>query len=222
MKAVIFDLDDTLYPEREYAFSGFAAVAEAFEQRLGESAEVAAQMRRLFDTEHRPRVFNALLARRGVTEDQQLIEAMIETYRHHRPTISLYPDAAAALARLRGAGKLGLITDGPAVSQGAKIDALSIESFFDEIILTADLGPGLGKPHPRAFELMRERLAVDHKSCTYVADNPSKDFVAPGALGWRTVRITRADGIYRDAEPAEGGMPDATLSTLDDLETALG
>ena len=40
VKVVAFDLDDTLYPEREYAFSGFAAVAEAFEQRLGEPAEV--------------------------------------------------------------------------------------------------------------------------------------------------------------------------------------
>lgn len=79
--AIIFDLDDTLYPEREYAFSGFAAVAAAFEDRLGDRAETTAAMKCLFDTRHRPRVFNALLTDRGLPEDQKLIDRMIETYR---------------------------------------------------------------------------------------------------------------------------------------------
>ena len=47
-KAVIFDLDDTLYPEREYAFSGFATVAQAFETELGDPGTTVAEMRRLF------------------------------------------------------------------------------------------------------------------------------------------------------------------------------
>ena len=40
IRAVVFDLDDTLYPEREYAFSGFAAVATAFQDRLGDPEEL--------------------------------------------------------------------------------------------------------------------------------------------------------------------------------------
>ncbi len=28
IKAVVFDLDDTLYPEKDYVMSGFSAVAE--------------------------------------------------------------------------------------------------------------------------------------------------------------------------------------------------
>jgi len=222
VKAIIFDLDDTLYPEWAYAFSGFDAVAAAFRDLLGDPATAAGEMRRLFDTEHRPRVFNAILRERGLrdaggeqsTSVKELVERMIATYRKHAPTISLHADADEVLTRLGARYKLGLITDGPAVSQWAKIDALGLRGRLDEIIITAELGSQHAKPHPRAFELMAERLGVTPTACVYVADNPAKDFVAPNALGWTTVRIVRPDGIYRDEPPAEKGEPDHTITTL--------
>lgn len=216
-RAVVFDLDDTLYPERQYAFSGFAAVAVAFADRLGDSAAAAAAMRRLFDTPDRPRVFNALLAARGMGGNQALAAAMVETYRRHRPTIALHPDADNVLAQLRGQYCLGIISDGPAHQQEQKVLALGLRTRVDEIILTDTLGPGLGKPNPRAFELMTERLEVPHTACAYIADNPAKDFLAPNALGWLTVQVCRADGIYRNAAAPPGGTPALTIDSLFDL-----
>ncbi|HUU82014.1 MAG TPA: HAD hydrolase-like protein, partial [Phycisphaerae bacterium] len=78
-----------------------------------------------------------------------------------------------------------------------------------------------GKPHTRAFETMAERLRINPARCAYVADNPAKDFIAPNVLGWRTVQIRRADGIYRDNSPAEGGRPGAVIETLDLLDGVL-
>ncbi len=219
--ALIFDLDDTLYPERAYAFSGFAAVAASFEDRFGDPVETAAQMRRLFDSRHRRRVFNTLLAQRGLPEDEQLVERMIETYRAHRPTIILHSDADNALTRLRSRFKLGLITDGPSQSQWAKINALYLRIRFDEIIITDDLGPDYAKPHTRAFELMAKRLGVESAHCAYVADNAAKDFIAPNALGWTTIQITRPDGIYRDMRAAQGGVPQHVIGGLDTLQQVL-
>jgi putative hydrolase of the HAD superfamily len=221
IEAVIFDLDDTLYSERAYAFSGFAAVAAAFEDVLGDPAEAAARMKALFDTEHRPRVFNALLAERGRPEDDELVARMIQAYRRHIPRIELYPDADAALRRLRSACKLGLISDGRMVTQALKLKALGLQARLDKTIVTSELGPGYEKPHPRAFEWMAESLGVDHARCAYVADNAAKDFIAPNALGWTTVQIVRPDGIYRDASPADAGTPRYTLDKLDDLEPVL-
>ncbi len=219
--AVIFDLDDTLYPERQYAFSGFAAVAAAFADRLGDPAAAAAEMRRLFDTSHRPRVFNAMLEAKGIGDDRDLVAAMVETYRRHRPTISLHEDADDALTKLRGQYRLGIISDGPVYQQEQKVAALGLQARVDEIILTDTLGPGFGKPHPRAFELMAERLAVQHAECVYVADNPAKDFLAPNALGWLTVQVCRADGIYRDAAAPPGGTAGRTVMTLFELASCL-
>ncbi|MGD2111173.1 MAG: HAD family hydrolase [Phycisphaerae bacterium] len=217
VEAVIFDLDDTLYPERAFAFSGFAAVATAFEDQLGDPAAATERMRQLFDTDHRPRVFNAMLEDRGLPEYRDLLASMIETYRTHMPSIELYPDADEALTQLRGNYKLGLISDGPLDTQRNKIDALKLRGRLDEIIITSELGPNRGKPDPTAFKLMSERLGVEHRSCMYVADNAAKDFVAPNALGWTTVRIIRPDGIYSDVITAPGGKPACTIRELHEI-----
>lgn len=219
--AIIFDLDDTLYPERAYAFSGFAAVAEAFADRLGDVREATAKMRELFDTEHRRRVFDRFLDERGMFEDRDLVRRLIETYRAHSPAITLYPDADEALTRFSRTHKIGLLTDGPAMQQRAKIDALKLRPRFDAIILTDELGPGFGKPHPKSFEMIAERLGVEPGRCVYVADNAAKDFVAPNALGWVTVRIHRAEGIYRDVPAAGGGASQLGIDRLDQLAAVL-
>lgn len=222
--AVVFDLDDTLYLERDYAFSGFAAVADAFLTELGDPTQAASRMRALFETQHRRRIFNALLAERGWDESsktEKLVARMIDTYRAHSPSITLCRDADAALTRLRGQYKLGLITDGPPKQQWAKIDALNLQSRFDEIIATGELGPCQSKPSPAAFELMADRLGAPHNECVYVADNPAKDFVGPNALGWTTIQIDRQGGIYRDEQPPPGGHPDHRITSLEDLPAAL-
>jgi putative hydrolase of the HAD superfamily len=178
-------------------------------------------MKRLFDTEDRSRVFNALLGERGITETEELVSQMIQTYRAHFPTIDLYPDAHAALVCLRGQYKLGLITDGPPVSQWAKIDALNLRGRFDEIIVTSELGPDYSKPNTGAFELVAPRLGVEAPECVYVGDNPAKDFIAPNALGWTTVQIRRREGIYPNSVAPSSGMPNFTIDTLDDLDEIL-
>lgn len=216
-QAVIFDLDDTLYAERSYAFSGFAAVAATFGEQLGDAGEVSALMRRLFDTEHRARVFNEVLRQRGVGADTDLVARMVATFRAHRPSIQLFDDADAALTHWRARARTGIISDGPAVMQRAKVEALGLAARVDEIILTDELGVGFTKPGMKAFELIAGRLGVSHGGCVYVADNPAKDFVGPNALGWRTVRVIRADGVYRDHPTAHDGAPQITVTSLDEL-----
>lgn len=226
VQAVIFDLDDTLYSEREYAFSGFEAVARVFQELLGDPREAATAMQRLFDSQHRRRVFNALLAEHSLGDNPRIVDSMIETYRTHRPTITLYADGDAVLTCLRHRFKLGLITDGPSVSQRAKIKALKLRTRLDQIIVTSEFGAGVNriedatkyaKPQPHAFEAIAKRLGIQAPACAYVADNPSKDFIAPNALGWTTIRIMRPEGIYFAKAAAEGGVPQHAIKTLDDL-----
>lgn len=232
IKAVVFDLDDTLYPERAYALSGFRAVAARFAHVLGDPAAAMAEMVRLMEQGHRGRIFNELLAKRGMPLDEKLVTQMVEAYRTHQPRLAFHPDAAAALQRLRPDYRLGLITDGAKEMQWAKIDALGLRRIMEEIIVTNELiGPdgaapteppvNYSKPHPFAYELIAQRFSLPHEQCAYVADNPSKDFVAPNALGWRTVQVRRDDGIYLNADVADAGEADHIISTLDDLDSLL-
>lgn len=212
--AIVFDLDDTLYSERAYAFSGFTAVAAEFEQELGLASQAEARMRALFATYDRGRIFDVIIDEAGHHDTPGLLERMIEAYRSHAPSITLHADADAALTSLRPTCKLALITDGYSASQHAKIDALNIRSRLDLLIVTDDWGRSFWKPHPRAFEEVQTRLNVAPEQCTYVADNPAKDFFAPNALGWRTVRIERPDAVHPSVAPPPGGAADRVITTL--------
>ncbi len=234
IQAVVFDLDDTLFPEREYAFSGFRTVATAFAAELDNPEETLADLRRLFDSQHRPRVFDALLMERFGKADHALVARMICVFREHPPAIVPYADVDSALTRLRERCKLGLITDGRASAQWAKIDALRLKPRFDCIIVTDDLRPdakfmppsgaapgSYAKPHPLAFEEIARQLGTPPGACAYVADNVTKDFVAPNSLGWLSVKIMRPDAVYGDAVCAENGAPKHTIKTLDELDAIL-
>jgi putative hydrolase of the HAD superfamily len=219
IRAIVFDLDDTLYPEREFVFSGYRAVADAFAERLNASFDLLRRMGQLFETPDRGRVFNVLVAEAGIVGDRadDLVREMIATYRTHQPRIRLHSDADAALTRLRGVYRLGLLSDGPLQMQNNKIDALGLCDRLDEIVLTDQWGREFWKPHHRGFEEISRRLGVPPTECLYVADNPAKDFIAPIALGWRTICVKRPGGIYTDRRPPEGGAPGAVIDTLNGL-----
>ncbi|HNQ22940.1 MAG TPA: HAD family hydrolase [Phycisphaerae bacterium] len=221
MQAVIFDLDDTLYPERQYVLGGYAAVASAFADRLGDPRCTLDHLCRLFNTEHRPRVFNRLLLESGLPEDAELVVRMIATYRGHRPTLTLHADAEAVLARLERRVPLGLVTDGPAAVQAAKIEALGLTPRFAQIVLTDTLGPEGVKPSARAFELIAQRLDVEHRACVHVGDNLAKDFLAPNRLGWVTVRVLRPEGVHWGKPAPPGGEPQHTVASLEELPQLL-
>lgn len=213
---VVFDLDDTLYLERDYVASGFAAVGRVAADHHGisglESAASAA-----FAAGARGDVFDRALGALGHQNPAGLVPELVRVYRTHRPDIRLLPDAAAALRRYAGTG-LSVVTDGPVDSQSAKVEVLGLRDAAHPIVLTGALGPGMAKPHPRAF-LDVARVA-DGRRLAYVADNPAKDFVAPAELGWRTVRIRRPGGLH--SAVASGQDVDAEIGTLDDLADALG
>jgi putative hydrolase of the HAD superfamily len=165
-----------------------------------------------------------LLKERFGEVNQALVARMIQTFRDHSPVIIPYADVDVALTRLHARFKLGLLTDGPAKVQWGKIDALRLRPRFDAIIVTDELtndGTRCGKPHPRAFEEMATRLTLPARACAYVADNVTKDFVAPNALGWLSVQILRPDAVYATAACADRGEAQHTIKSLDELDAIL-
>jgi putative hydrolase of the HAD superfamily len=111
------------------------------------------------------------------------------------------------------------VTDGPSVSQRAKIAALELSAYVDRAVVTSELGADAGKPDPRAFALLQAEAGCSGAECCYVADNPAKDFGGPRTLGWRTVRLRRAGGLHAPAP--SGADVDREIVTLDELDEAL-
>lgn len=202
-KAVVFDLDDTLYEELQYVYSGFRAVAVHLCSQYGlDEGRSLHRMQELLEESGRGRIFNVVLEENGL--DDQLVPELVGVYRNHIPLLQLYPDAQSILSQLHGQAKLGLITDGAAEVQWNKIRALKLETIMDIIVVTGDYGAENWKPSPFPYRRVMEKLKVPPEDCVYIGDNPEKDFITAKQLGWRTIRVCRPGsmcwGIHKDAD----------------------
>jgi putative hydrolase of the HAD superfamily len=209
VRCVVFDIDDTLYLERDYVCSGFRSV-EATSGITG----LAWTCWQLFVAGIRRDTFDQALIAHGRRATPELISHLVEAYRTHAPDIRLAADARACLGELESFA-LATVSDGPLASQQAKVDALHLQQWIPHIVLTAGLGPQFGKPHPLAFEIVQARVGLAGGEVAYVADNPMKDFEGPRSLGWRTVRIRRA-GSLREGIPSDDRV-DIELPNLAEL-----
>jgi putative hydrolase of the HAD superfamily len=194
-RCVVFDVDDTLYLERDYVRSGFRAVGEWARLSLG-IEDFSDRAWRAFERGVRRSTFGLVLRECGVEPSPGLVDEMVGVYRSHRPDIELTADSRACLDALQGRVVMAAVTDGPLVSQRTKADALGLRGWMDPLLFTEELGPGFGKPEGRAFELIEEATGRSGPACVYVADNPVKDFGGPKQLGWGTVRVRRPESLH--------------------------
>jgi putative hydrolase of the HAD superfamily len=221
-KAVVFDLDDTLYSEREYVRSGFRAVGAWAEDRLGLSeAIVRAELQALFDAEFRGDTFQWWLSEQGLPES--LLAEMVRIFRTHTPRIVLSPDAEQVLDELKPGYRLGLITEGRRENQQAKIRALGLERWFSAVVILGEEEGAEWKPSRKPFDRMLGMLSVAGGEAVYVGDNPRKDFRGAREAGMATIRIRRPEGLHTRDEPVSpADAPDWEIDSLERLMDSLG
>jgi putative hydrolase of the HAD superfamily len=210
LRAVVFDLDDTLYPERTYVRSGFDAVACTLQQVLGEPRNaLLGEMLTLLETNGRGRIFDLLLQRRE-RHDAALVARLVNDYRHHMPDIRLDPTVKAVFARLRGVGlKLGVLTDGLHVMQRNKLEALGVYALVDAVICTDALGAACWKPSPVGFQKLLLCLNVHAEEALFVGNDPVKDIEGAHAVGMLAAQLVAAG-----TSVAPGVFPISQLSDL--------
>ena len=195
----IFDLDDTLYPEETFVQSGFRAVAHWLKEELDwdalDSLEI---MNHVLAKQGRGAVFDALLQKKGMLS-KQLVKRCVRVYRHHTPSISLFPAAVEILAKLDK--PLYLVTDGHKIAQRNKIKALGIETCFRKAFITHYFGINRAKPSTYCFDKIRMMEKCQWRDLVYVGDNPAKDFVNLNPLGCVTIRVLTGEHGGAKAKP---------------------
>ncbi|MDA1745331.1 HAD-IA family hydrolase [Bacillus paranthracis] len=200
IKAVIFDLDDTLISEKKYIESGYKHIAKLLSEKLQKDEQELYQLLMDLFNENARNVFNRVFDTFGVSYNQNDIMQLVEEYRNHTPIIQFFEDVLPCLKNLRVKGiGVGIITDGYANGQRQKLRALKADNYFDEIIVTDELGRQYWKPHSKAFEIMQEKLNVKFDEMLYVGDNPEKDFYISNIHPIKTIRIYR-NGVYKNRE----------------------
>lgn len=194
-KVLVFDLDDTLYYEKEYVLGGFKEVCNYLSMKYYiDFKELYDKCEKILNVYGRGKIFDLLCNEYNIKED---VINLVEIYRNLRPKLELYEDSKYILefAKKRKIN-LGLITDGYAKVQWNKIKALKLDCVIDKIIVTDDYGQGFGKPNKRAYIEMMNYFNSDGYESIYVGDNPNKDFISAKELGFKTIRIIREQGDH--------------------------
>ena len=193
-KAVLWDLDDTLYSRRAAAEKVFPGMLK---EHLYPSAptsflkEAAAYMMTKVkrNTMIHEDVFTALIEKYP-PELPYVRDRCIDHYYLHFPEfVELFPVSIPILKKLRAAGiKTGLITNIPqerVSPQWAKIQALGLPELMDIVIVSGELG--IHKPDPRIFEYAAAQLGVQPDDCIFVGDDPETDIAGAINAGMEAV-----------------------------------
>ena len=193
IRAVLFDLDGTLYDRDAVVTAVTHEQVDTFGGRFGEVDRQTLIDRMLALDDHgyarRADVYRTLLA--GLEVDPDLasdLEAHFwDCYCRH----CTFPhDAADTLAELRASGrKLALVTNGPVAWQSRKLHTLGLGDYFDEVLISE--AEGIAKPDSRIFARAVERLGVAPADAMFVGDHPDIDVAGAQDAGlvavWKRV-----------------------------------
>lgn len=123
--------------------------------------------------------------------------------------LNIFPDARAVMDTLGKKYRLTMITNGASIWQRAKIEKLDIQDYFEEIIVSGELGHH--KPSKKVFEEMTRRTQIDESEIIYIGNNYLKDVVGAKESGWKSV------WVKRDDEERDESVPDYVISELSEL-----
>ncbi|MBP7779410.1 MAG: HAD family hydrolase [Acidobacteria bacterium] len=214
-RAVLFDLDDTLYPLERFAMSGFCAVAGVAEARWGVARATALETLVSATSVARGRELQVLVERHGIGRDA--LPHLVDVIRTHVPDLGLPALTASVLTALGAGWRLAVVTNGRPDIQARKVRALGLERFVDVVVLAAEHGSGAGKPEAAPFLAACQQLGVAPTRAVFVGDDPVCDIAGAHGVGMKTIWLPA-----RVAPPATRpvDLADVIVASLADVPDA--
>ena len=205
---IVFDLDDTLFSEREYFFSGISYVEEFITA--------------LYKVPFHGEIFKA--HKKGVKDlwgwsskklglPLETKESFLWVYRNHKPKINLFPGILDLINELNELdSKVLILSDGRSVSQRLKIKALNLDCL--PVYISEEYSSI--KPNKKRF-LSIQNTWKGYKFA-YIGDNANKDFIAPKDLNWSCIGANWCkDKIHSDSNNEKLTQPKIWLKEPIDL-----
>lgn len=204
-KAVLWDLDDTLYSRTDAARQMYPGLlrtllypgrSDAFIEEAADFIMTCVPRNSMIH----PDAFDALLKKFPPDKPYVRSQCVEYYYAHLRSFVKPSPEALEVVGKLRAMGiKNAIVTNiTPELleSQHKKIDALGIAPLFDVILYSAELG--IHKPDRRIFDHAAEMLGVSNDQCVFVGDDPASDVAGALNAAMEVVWLDRFpyDGRY--------------------------
>lgn len=206
IKGVLFDLDETLILRSGAIRAFIKDQYRRFASRLRDIPEDV-YVERFLATEQNGVIGKEIAYPRFV--DQIGLTAvssdeLLEDYRKHYPEFaSPSPGAVETVLALHEAGtKTGIVSNGNAHVQNAKVAVIGLRDALDTVVISEDVG--LRKPDPAIFALGVKNLGLVPEETLFVGDNPEVDIVGAANAGLQTAwfrnGISWPDGLLPRAD----------------------
>jgi putative hydrolase of the HAD superfamily len=210
-----FDVDDTLYFERDYSLSALAYLGSLVEEKY--NVKNGSQLLLSEFEAGNKDTISLLWKTYELPADDK--ETCIQEMRKHSPTLRLRDDALKFLGILQTrAIPFCLVTDGRSETQRLKIKALGLKGAS---VVSISEETGFMKPSPEAFA--KVVAFANGADVVFVGDNPKKDFIYANTVGWKSVMVRASHkNIHPQALP-ENSMyhPQITIDSFEELEPLL-
>lgn len=225
LKAIFFDIDDTLFSTSEFARAArlnsvYAMIRAGLKCNVNECIQELKEVTEEFGPNYEHH-YDRLLLRlpkesyKGINS-AVIVAAGVVAY-HQTKNNSLKPyDDVVEILRILSATEiiLGIITAGLKIKQAEKLVRLDLLKFLNPqaIFITDQIG--IGKPNVKLYKNACDTLGLEPKTCMYVGDNPLTDIDPPNKLGMITV-LNRRSGKYLTIEGKT--RPRFTITDMWDL-----
>jgi len=223
IRAVIFDLDNTLTDFMKMKERAIEAAAEAMiDAGLPRAkTEIIAGIKEVYDAEgiEYQRVFDRYLIDAVGKLEPRVHAAAVVAYRRAREgTLALYPHVNLTLLELLRRGiKLGVLSDAPRLQAWLRLAYLQLHNIVDAVVTYEDTG--VRKPAPEPFLFILKELDVRPDEALMVGDWPARDVGGARALGIRTVYARYGDTSGERCSDADYAVDDVAdvIRIVDEL-----
>jgi putative hydrolase of the HAD superfamily len=207
VKAVVFDLDNTLFDHTGCAVVGLRSwvtelgitptdelIAEWFVIEEDQfNRFLAGELTHQGQRRGRLRAFLPVLGLPVPVADAELDEVFTGYLTQYTNNWIAYPDARPALEVARSNGwRVGVLTNGSTRQQNAKVAAIGLADLIDVVCTSEALG--VSKPDPLAYQRVCEALGVEPGETLMIGDNLELDVIAARAAGLSAHHLDRAAG----------------------------
>jgi putative hydrolase of the HAD superfamily len=203
IRAVLFDLDDTLFDNQFCSRAGLAAIQAGFPTLASEPFHVFEQRYRVLLEEVHLKVLSGQLspaAARAERFQRFLSAASLASIEDAERAAVLYATAFRAsrrpiagalelLGHLKAHVRIGVVTNNVRHEQVEKLQHCQLDGLIDVLVTSEDVG--VAKPHPAIFEAALQQLACTPDQVVMVGDNWENDIVGATRVGMRSIWLNR-------------------------------
>lgn len=220
IRAITFDLDDTLWPIWPTIERAEKALAAWMAQRAPMTSALFANpharhdirqqvMRQRPDISHnlsaiRLEAIRLTLTRAG--DDPALAEPAFDVFFAERNRVTLFDDTLPALRWLSERYPLVALSNG-----NADLNKVGVSAYFKGGISASQFG--VAKPHASIFLAASGLAGVPPQAVLHVGDDAHHDVIGAQAAGMQAVWVNRTEHLWADAPH----QPDETICQLNEL-----